>query len=79
VVGYLALQVMSGWVIYFAIGWCLIEIWRGPGRAPSSRRKRRTRRGAEPVATWLELEHAPARRRCLPGTVDQVVLGLRAA
>jgi hypothetical protein len=29
---YMALQVLSGWVIMFAIGWCLIEIYRGPQR-----------------------------------------------
>jgi hypothetical protein len=29
---YLALQVLSGWLILFAIGWCLLEIYRGPPR-----------------------------------------------
>jgi hypothetical protein len=29
----MALQVLSGWLIMFAIGWCLIEIYRGPRRS----------------------------------------------
>ena len=32
-IAYMALQVLSGWVIMFAIGWCLIEIVRGPERS----------------------------------------------
>jgi hypothetical protein len=76
VVAFLALQVLSGWVILFAIGWCLLEIVR----APAARPRRRTRRARnEPVAVWLELEHAPSRRRCLAGAAEHAALGLRVA
>jgi len=79
---FLTLQVLSGWVILFAIGWCLIEIWRDPQRdrlEVRSTRRRRVGVRAEPIALWHELEFEPARRRRRLGVADGLDVDLRAA
>jgi hypothetical protein len=44
VLAYMALQVLSGWLIMLAIAWCLLEIWRGPRREGFDQAKLASRR-----------------------------------
>jgi len=72
VVAFLALQVLSGWLILFAIVWCLREIWRHPDWTAATRR-----RAAQPVSVWYDLEVASSRRRTAGFRAEHV--GARAA
>lgn len=74
VLAYLALQVLSGWLMLGAIAWCLLELYRGPSRERVPRRRARTR----PVEDWCHLELVPSQRRGARFVADRLALGAAA-